>query len=97
MVAVDCLRLRLEILGNMGSRAVSMALRVDVVSCSMALMWRLRIADLPDLVVAHQLNKTSYPDAGSTGEEQRPAGSLSNEASQARPVHAGRVLMQGRD
>ena len=36
-------------------------------------------------------------DAGSTGEEQRPAGSLSNEASQARPVHAGRVLMQGRD
>ena len=37
----------------------------------------------------------SGPDAGSTGEEQWPAGSLSNEASQARPVHAGRVLMQG--
>ena len=34
-----------------------MALRVDVVSCSMALMWRLRIADLPDLVVAHQLKR----------------------------------------
>ena len=35
-------------------------------------------------------------DAGSTGEEQWPAGSLSNEASQARPVGTVGVQRSGR-
>ena len=42
--------------------AVSMAVRVDVVSRSMALMWRLRSANFPDLVVAHQLKRDVASD-----------------------------------
>ena len=38
----------------------------------------------------------SQPDAGSAGEEQWPAGSLNNEASQARPVGTVGVQRSGR-